>query len=140
MPGIRRHPALSGRRTSQALHDPHGFPNCRYVTPAKNIDFPLRERMPHIDIAALRHMGLRKITHTDLKYVPATGDAGEEYADNQPDPKVLFMAHVQGEPLYVSCAFGGNCVYIITVQRYDAAKWPYAQPNHMRQLRRLPGA
>ena len=96
--------------------------------------------MPQADIAALRgqavrddrylisrhaqeRMGLRKITHTGLKYVVATGDVIEEHPDNQPDPKVLFMAHVQGEPLYVSCAFDGNCVYIVTVHRYDAAKW-----------------
>lgn len=37
-----------------------------------------------------------------------------------PDPKALFMAHVRSEPLYVSCAFDGNCVYIITVHRYDS--------------------
>jgi hypothetical protein len=34
--------------------------------------------------------------------VVATGDVVEEHPENQPDPKVLFMAHVQGEPLYVS--------------------------------------
>jgi hypothetical protein len=95
--------------------------------------------MPHLDIAALRQavrenrylisrhaqerMGLRKITHADLRHVVETGDVVEEYPNNQPDPKVLFMAHVQDEPLYVSCAFDGNCVYIITVHRYDAAKW-----------------
>jgi hypothetical protein len=95
--------------------------------------------MPQVDIAALRQavredrylisrhaqerMGLRKITHADLKYVVAAGDVIEKHLDNQPDPKVLFMAHVQGEPLYVSCAFDGNCVYIVTVHRYDAAKW-----------------
>jgi hypothetical protein len=66
--------------------------------------------MPQVDIAALRQavredrylisrhaqerMGLRKITHADLKYVLATGDV-EEHPDNQPDPKALFMAHVQ---------------------------------------------
>jgi len=58
-----------------------------------------------------------------VKYVVATGDVVEKHPDNQPDPKVLFMAHVQGEPLYVNCAFDGNCVYIVTVHRYDAAKW-----------------
>jgi uncharacterized protein DUF4258 len=95
--------------------------------------------MRQVDIAALRQavrkdcylisrhaqerMGLRKITHADLKYVVATGDVVEEHLENQPDPKVLFMAHVQGEPLYVSCAFDGSRVYIVTVHRYDAAKW-----------------
>lgn len=95
--------------------------------------------MPQLDIAALRQavqenrylitqhaqqrMGLRKITHNDMKFVVATGDIIEQYPDNLPDPKVLFMAHVDSEPLYVSCAFDGNCVYIITVHRYDATRW-----------------
>jgi hypothetical protein len=68
-------------------------------------------------------MGLRKITHENLKYVVASGDVVEQYPDNQPDPKALFMAHVSGEPLYVSCAFDGNRAYIITVRRYDPARW-----------------
>jgi hypothetical protein len=95
--------------------------------------------MPQLDIAALRQavqenrylitrhaqqrMGLRKITHEDLKYVVATGDIVEQYPDNLPDPKALFMAHVHDEPLYVSCAFDGNCAYIITVHRYDVTRW-----------------
>ena len=33
------------------------------------------------------------------------------------------MAHVQGDSLYVSCAFDGNWAHIVTVHRYDAAKW-----------------
>lgn len=51
-------------------------------------------------------MGLRKVTHADLKYVLASGEVPEEYPDNQPYPKVLFMAQVQGE-----------------VHWYDAARW-----------------
>jgi hypothetical protein len=95
--------------------------------------------MPELDIAALRkaveqnrylitqhaqqRMGLRKITHADIKYVVATGDVIEQYPGNEPDPKVLFMAHLEGEPLYVSCAFDGNCAYIVTVHRYDPERW-----------------
>ncbi len=72
--------------------------------------------MPQIDIAALRQavledrylislacprrMGLRKITHADLKNVVTSGDVFEAHPDNRPDPKVLFMAHIQAEPLY----------------------------------------
>jgi len=68
--------------------------------------------MPRVDIAALRQavrehrylisrhaqerMGLRKITHADLKYVVATGDVVEEHLDNQPDPRVLFMRTSKG--------------------------------------------
>jgi hypothetical protein len=33
------------------------------------------------------------------------------------------MAKVEGEPLYVSCAFDGNRAYIITVHRYDSERW-----------------
>jgi len=67
-------------------------------------------------------MGLRKITHADVKHVVATGDVVEQYPDNRPDPKALFMAEVGGEPLYVSCAFDGNCAYIITVHWYDPTR------------------
>ena len=33
-----------------------------------------------------------------MKYVVATGDVVEQYPDNKPDPKALFMAQVEGEP------------------------------------------
>lgn len=95
--------------------------------------------MPELDIAALRkavaedryiltvhaqqRMGLRKITHADIKYVVGRGDVVEQYPDNKPNPKALFMAEIEGEPLYISCAFDGNCAYIITVHRYDPGKW-----------------
>ena len=95
--------------------------------------------MPEFDIAGLRHavrenrylitrhaqerMGSRRITHADVQYVVAAGDIVEEYPDDEPDPKALFMAHIKGEPLYVSCAYDGNCAYIVTVHRYDASKW-----------------
>ena len=95
--------------------------------------------MPLLDIAVLRQavqenrylitlhaqqrMGLRRITHEDVRNVVTTGDVIEQYPDNLPDPKVLFMAHVGGEPLYVSCAFDGTCAYIITVHRHDANRW-----------------
>jgi hypothetical protein len=95
--------------------------------------------MPSIDLAALRaavqenryriskhaqqRMGLRKVTHADLKHVITEGEVVEEYPDNRPDPKVLLMAFVQDEPLYVSCAFDGSYAYIITVHRYDPTRW-----------------
>ena len=95
--------------------------------------------MPKIDLAALRQavkdnhylisahaqqrMGLRKVSHQDIKHVIAEGDPVEEHPENQPDPKVLIMAHVRGEPLYVSCAFDGRYAYIVTVHWYDPARW-----------------
>jgi hypothetical protein len=33
------------------------------------------------------------------------------------------MAHVRGEPLYVSCAFDGTLAHIITVHWYDPSVW-----------------
>jgi hypothetical protein len=66
---------------------------------------------------------LRKCTHANIKYVIAKGDVIEQHPDNRPDPKALFMAYVDEEPLYVSCAFDGSYAYIITVHRYDADRW-----------------
>lgn len=95
--------------------------------------------MPQLDIAALRQavadnhyfitthaqqrMGLRQVSHDDLKFIVATGDVVEQYPNNQPDPKVFFMAFFKGEPLYVSCAFDGSYAYIITVHRFDPTRW-----------------
>ena len=95
--------------------------------------------MPSIDLAALRQavqenrylitthamrrMGLRKVSHDDIKQVIADGDLIEEYPDNRPDPKVLLMTHVREEPLYVSCAFDGRYAYIVTVHWYDPTHW-----------------
>ena len=42
---------------------------------------------------------MRKITHIALKFAVANGGVIEEHPDSQPDPMVLFMAHVQAEPL-----------------------------------------
>lgn len=79
------------------------------------------ERMPHIDIAALRQavredrdlisrhaqerMGLRRITHNDRKLVVATRTSKA----NRCTSLTPLMATVS--------------VYIGTVHRYDAAKW-----------------
>jgi hypothetical protein len=72
------------------LRWPEGALGSATATAARHIDLPRPNRMPQIDIAALRRavredrylisrhvqerMGLRKITHADLKYVVATGD------------------------------------------------------------------
>ena len=68
-------------------------------------------------------MGLRRVSHEHVKYVIASGDVIEEHPGNQPDPKVLLMAHVGNEPLYVSCAFDGSYAYIVTVHWYDPTRW-----------------
>jgi hypothetical protein len=72
---------------------------------------------------AQQRMGLRQVSHDDIRQVMAIGDVIEEYPEAKPFPKVLFMKHRQGEPLYVSCAFDGTLVYVITVHRYDPARW-----------------
>ena len=42
-------------------------------------------------------MGLRRITHANIKYVIASGNVVEQYPDNLPDPKALFMAHYDAD-------------------------------------------
>ena|SRR2546428_6184799 len=95
--------------------------------------------IPKLDITALRkalaedrylitthakqRMGQRKISDQDMKHVVITGDVIENYPQSQPLPKALFMAHVGGEPLYVSCAFDGKYAHIVTVHWYDPNVW-----------------
>lgn len=95
--------------------------------------------MPKLDISALRQavsedrylitihakqrMGLRQVSDEDMKFVVETGDVIEEYGDARPYPKVLFMAKMDDEPRYVSCAFDGTNAYIITVHWYDPTVW-----------------
>jgi hypothetical protein len=43
--------------------------------------------------------------------------------ENLPHPKALLMAFINGEPLYVSCAFDGRYAYIITVHWDDHHTW-----------------
>ena len=95
--------------------------------------------MPQLDIPALRkavshdryfitthakqRMGQRKVSDEDVQHVLATGDVVEQYPTAQPLPKALFMAYVEDEPLYVSCAFDGERAHIITVHWYDPNVW-----------------
>ena len=76
-----------------------------------------------ITVHADRRMGERRITQDDVKSVIETGDVIEEHLDTKPHPKVLIMAQLFGEPLYVSCAFDKRYAYIITVHRYDSEIW-----------------
>ncbi len=95
--------------------------------------------MPKLDILALRQavsenrylisshakqrMGSRQVSDEDLKQVVRKGDVIEAHRDARPYPKALFMARLDGEPLYVSCAFDGTQAYIITVHWYDPTIW-----------------
>lgn len=95
--------------------------------------------MPKLEISALREavfrdryfltthakqrMGQRKVSDADIKHVVLTGVIIERHPRARPLPKVLFMAHVRGEPFYVSCAFDGTYAHIITVHWYDPNVW-----------------
>src|SRR5262249_5584777 len=72
---------------------------------------------------AKQRMGQRHVTDQHLKQVVAAGDVIEQHLYARPFPKFLFIAHVQGEPLYVSCAFDGHTAYVITVHWYDPNIW-----------------
>jgi len=72
---------------------------------------------------AKQRMAERRVDDNDLKQVILNGCVIEEYPEARPFPKVLCMAEVRGEPLYVSCAFGGKNVYVITVHWYDPNIW-----------------
>ncbi len=77
-------------------------------------------------------MGERRIHDADIKQVVTTGDVIERYPDDRPFPKALFMAYVNGDPLYVSCAFDGGKAYIVTVHWYDSNVWvdPWTRRTH----------
>jgi len=72
---------------------------------------------------AKQRMGERRVSDHDVKRAVLDGDLIEGYPDARPFPKALFMARVEGEPLYVSCAFDGKNVYVITVHWYDPGIW-----------------
>jgi hypothetical protein len=72
---------------------------------------------------AKQRMGQRHVSDQDVKYVIATGEMIEEYPSARPFPKALFMAQLNGEPLYVVAAFDGTYAYIITVHWYDPSVW-----------------
>lgn len=76
-----------------------------------------------ITVHAKQRMGQRKVSDKHVKQVVTVGDVIEEYPKAQPLPKVLFMAYVGGEPLYVSCAFDGKYAHIVTVHWYDPKLW-----------------
>jgi len=72
---------------------------------------------------AKQRMGQRKVSDQDVKHVIAAGHLIEQFPRARRCPKGLFMAHVRGEPLYVSCAFDGTFAHIITVHWYDPSIW-----------------
>lgn len=77
-----------------------------------------------ISVHAKRRMGRRKIKFKELVESILSGEIIEQTPRAKPYPKCLILGFVrEKEPLYVSCAFDGETVYIITVHWYDPEKW-----------------
>jgi hypothetical protein len=73
---------------------------------------------------AKKRMGLRKIKFEEVVEIILSGEIIEQTPKVTPYPKCLILGFVRKrEPLYVSCAFDGETVYIITVHSYDPEKW-----------------
>jgi hypothetical protein len=62
--------------------------------------------MPRVDIAALRQAARE-----------------DRYLISRHAQARMGLRKITHVGLKYSCAFDGNCVYIVTVHRYDAAKW-----------------
>ena len=76
-----------------------------------------------IKVHAKQRMGQRKIRDADIRSVILHGEIIEQSPEAKPFPKCLMMGFVRGDPLYVSCAFDGSYVYIITTHWFDPEKW-----------------
>ena len=73
---------------------------------------------------AKQRMGVRKIGNKDILNVIHEGEIVEEHPEGKPFPKCLIMGFVEETiPMYVSCAFDGEYVHIITVHWLDPEKW-----------------
>jgi hypothetical protein len=73
---------------------------------------------------AKKRMGRRKIKFKEVVEIILRGEIIEQSARAKPYPKCLILGFVrEKDPLYVSCAFNGETVYIITVHWYDPEKW-----------------
>ena len=83
----------------------------------------VRESRYVIKAHAKQRMGQRKIRDADLRSVILNGEIIEQTPEAKPFPKCLVMGFVRGEPLYVSCAFDGSYVYIITTHWFHPEKW-----------------
>jgi hypothetical protein len=68
-------------------------------------------------------MGQRRIRDADVRSVILQGQIIEQTPSAKPFPKCLVMGLVRGEPLYVSCAFDGKHLYVITIHGFDPQKW-----------------
>ena len=84
----------------------------------------VQENKIEISGHAKRRMGMRKIKFREVIEIILAGEIIEQTPKTQPFPKCLILGFVrEKEPLYVSCAFNGDTVYIITVHWHDPEKW-----------------
>lgn len=73
---------------------------------------------------AKRQLLLRSIKRSEALLVIQNGSILEPHPDATPNPKCLMMGFVRNkEPLYVSLAFDGDFIIIITVHWMDSVKW-----------------
>jgi len=84
----------------------------------------IRENKYLIKSHAKQRMGQREVRDADIISVILNGEIIEQTPRAKPFPKCLIMGFVrENEPLYVSCAFDGKYVHIITVHWFDPEKW-----------------
>lgn len=72
---------------------------------------------------AVKRMGQRKITLTEIEHVIQNGDIIEDYPGDKPFPSCLILGTIrEGFPLYVVCAVSDR-VHLITAHWMDPEKW-----------------
>jgi hypothetical protein len=77
-----------------------------------------------ISAHAKKRMGRRMVIFKEVIEIILSGEIIEQTPEAKPYPKCLILGFVrEKEPLYVSCAFDGETVYVITVHWYDPEKW-----------------
>jgi adenine deaminase len=73
---------------------------------------------------AKRRLRSRRIQRHEVFEVIEKGTILERYPNEKPYPKCLMMGMVRNQqPLYVSLAFDGHHIIIITVHWFDPARW-----------------
>jgi len=93
------------------------------IAPEKIKD-AIRQGKYIITTHAYERMGERQITLNEVFSVILNGEIIEQYPRARPYPKCLFLGFVrENEPLYVSCAYDGERVRIITVHWFDPERW-----------------
>lgn len=78
----------------------------------------------YIRAHARNRMTERGIEKEEVEKALMEGEILEEHPQDKPYPKCLIMGFVrEREPLYVSCSFDGEEVYIVTVHWMDPEEW-----------------